>query len=131
MTSLTGRPKLPADRARSRRVSFAVTPAEHAALGRAAAPHLIGQAVRAAALKWAASYRPAPANPASEAAAERRAAARAIGAEVRRVGQLLNQVARVVHSAGRTDGLAERVDAAAAAVAAAERRFGEASASWS
>ena len=129
MITRTGRPKLLADRARSQRITFAVTPAEAAALDRAAAQYRIGPTVRAVALKWAASCQPAPANPALEAAAERRAAARTIGAEVRRVGQLLNQIARAVHAQGRTDGLAERVDAAAAAVAAAERRFGDAS--WS
>ena len=122
-----GRPRLAAGRARTRRVTFAVTPAELASLDRATVPYRVGPAVRQVALEWAAGGRPVPVNRAAEAAAERRAAARAIGSEVAAVGRLLNSAVRRLHAAGATDGLEERVREAAAAVAAAERRFADAS----
>ena len=121
-----GRPRLAAGRARSRRVGFAVTPAELAALERRVRPGRVGPVVRRVALEWAASDRPAaPGDP----ALERRTAARLIGSEIAAVGRLLNAAVRRLHISGATDGLEERVRAAAAAVAAAERRFGDDS--WS
>ena len=76
-----GRPRLAADRARSRRVTFAVIPAELASLDRATVPYRVGPAVRRVALEWAAGGQPVPVNRAAVAAAERRFADASVGDE--------------------------------------------------
>ena len=95
-----GRPRLAAGRSRSRRVGFAITPDELAALQRRARPGRVGPTVRRVALEWAAaSDRPAPAEPVDEPDALARAVA-GLYADLGRVGGNLNQIAKALNRSG-------------------------------